>query len=257
MKEDESTKKGKRTWRDVAAARNPNLNLDDDEAVASWLEAGFQDWDKLKMDSDKLNELLSSDPRASGILTGLSSGMGDDGQPFSLSAYLLDNYYDEITGAASKEEAIERARKKEAENIKRAAEEEKRVKESAEKISAEDDLLTEAVNETNSDEATATGMLGWLFGSEQDGFIYRAIRHEITKEDWTRLLYAFSRDKELENARGEGARNSRSQRGMPHRSFKDNNIPADLGGGASSRTAPEDEDPTIRGLKRMGKRRFG
>ena len=255
--EDGKEQKKKRTWRDVAASRDPNLNLDDDEAVASWLEAGFKDWDKLKSDSEKLNELLSSDPRASGILTGLSSGMGDDGQPFSLSAYLLDNYYEEITGAASKEEAIERARKKEAENSKRAAEEEKRVKEAAEKINAEDDLLTEAVNETNSDEATASGMLSWLFGTAQDGFIYRAIRHEINKDDWTRLLYAFSRDKELDNARSEGARNSRSERGKPHRSFKNENIPADLGGGASSRTEPEDENPTIRGLKRMGQRRFG
>lgn len=249
--------KEKRTWRDVASSRNPDLNLDDDEAVATWLDDSFRDSDRMKSESEKLNDLLASDPHAAGILMGLSSGMGEDGQPFSLSAYLLDNYYDEIAGAASKEEAVEKARKKEAENIKRAAEEEKRAKESAGKINAEDDLLTEAVNETNSDEATAVGMLEWLFGKEQDGFIYRAIRHEITKEDWTRLLYAFSRDKELDNARGEGARNSRSERGKPHRSFKEDNMPADLGGGASVSTAPEETDPNLQALKRMGKRRFG
>ncbi|WP_289104247.1 hypothetical protein [uncultured Bacteroides sp.] len=257
MAKDKTEENKKRTWRDIASARNPDLNLDDDEAVASWMEESFNESDRIRTDRDKLNELLVSDPVASGILTGLSSGVGADGQPFSLTAFLFDNYYDEIMNSKSKEEAVEKARKKEAENIKRAAEEEKRSKESATKIEAEDQLLSEAVTETNSDEATAMGMLGWLFGQNEDGFIYRAIRHEITKEDWTRLLYAFSRDKELENARGEGARNSRSGRGAPHRSLRQDGMPADLGGGASQSKEDVVEDDNIKALKRMGKRRFG
>lgn len=253
--EKEKEDKKNRTWRDVVSGRNPNLNLDDDEAVAAWLEQSMNESDQMRTDRDKLNELLSSDPNAAGILTGLSSGIGANGEPFSLSAYLLENYYDEIVNSENKEQAIEKARKKEAENIKRAADEEKRVKDSAAKIEAEDNLLTEAATEVNSDEATVMGMLKWLFGEKEDGFIYRAIRHEISKEDWMRLLYAFDRDKALENARGEGARENRTKRGKPHRSFK-GDMPADLGGGASERTSQEDEDPTIAALRRMGKRRF-
>ncbi len=256
MAKKQTTDDKPRTWRDVVAARQPDLNLDDDLAVADYLGRAFDEADRMGRERQQLNDLLTTDPQAAGILTGLSSGVGDDGQPFSLVAYLLDNYYDEIQDSTSKEEAIERARKREAENIKQAAAEEKRRKQAAEALKASDEALTRAMTDANADEAAVAAMLAWLYGEadKEDGFIYRIVRNEVSKEDWTRLLHAFSRDKDLEAARREGARETRARRGNPQRSLRD--VPSDLGGGASmDGGGAAEEDPTLTRYRRM-KRRF-
>ena len=119
MPKDDKNKK--RSWRDVVSGRNPELNMDDEDAVASYMEETFNNYDRMEGDQRQLNDLLTRDPQAAGILTGLSSGMDDNNQPFSLTAYLLDNYYDEIVNSESKEEAIEKARKKEAQHLRHRA----------------------------------------------------------------------------------------------------------------------------------------
>lgn len=252
MPKDDKNKK--RSWRDVVSGRNPELNMDDEDAVASYMEETFNNYDRMEGDQRQLNDLLTRDPQAAGILTGLSSGMDDDNQPFSLTAYLLDNYYDEIVNSESKEEAIEKARKKEAQHIKEAAEAEKRKKQSADNLAASDEALTAAMNEANADEATVSAMLAWLYGEagKDDGFIYRIVRNEVGKDDWTRLLYAFRREADLDAARREGARESRTRSGNPQRTLR-KDVPSDLGGGGSVVNGPEDEDPTVaryRGMKR-------
>lgn len=257
-KEEEKTKEEKkRNWRDVVSTRNPDLNLDDEEAVASWMDDEFMKSDKINNERTQLNDLLTTNPTAAGILTGLSSGMSDDGTPFSLSAYLLDNYYDEIVNSQTKEEAIEKARKREAENIKNAAEEEKQKKRASDNLKASDEALTQAMNDINVDEATVSSMLTWLYGDKDknNGFIYRIVRNEINKDDWTKLLYAFNRDKDLQAARNNGAREARNERGKTHRSFKDENMPADLGGGGGVSQETDNEDPTVQRYRAM-KRRF-
>lgn len=255
MNPDENPKK--RNWKDIASARNPDLNLDDDEAVASWLEENFNQYDRINTERQQLNDLLASSPEAAGILTGLSEGISADGKPFSLMGYIIDNYWDEIQSAKTKEEAAEMASKKEAANIASAAEREKRSKSYSDNLAVSDQALTDAMNKANMDEAAVSGMLAWLYGDaeKQDGLIYRVVRNELNEEDWTRLLYAFNRDKDLDAARNDGRRESRSERGAPHRTFK-GNMPADLGGGGSQMREPENEDPTVARYKKMGEKKI-
>ncbi len=244
----------KRTWRDVAGARNPDLNLDDDEAVAAWLEQSFQDSDKMADDRKKLDDLLIGSPQAAGILQGLSSGVGADGEPFSLMGYLMENYWDEIQAAKSTEEAEKIVRKKEAEKIEKAAKDAQRQKDNSDKLAKMDEQLTEAMAMVNTDEATVNSMLEWLYGKDK-GFIYRAISYDLTKDDWAKLLFAFDRDAQLDKARTDGGRQTRNNRGKPHRSLKDD-MPADLGGGGSDSGEETDTDPTIRRYQQMGRRRM-
>lgn len=256
-KEKKDGKKEKRSWRDVVSSRNSDLNMDDDDAVATYMEGMFSDYDRIGKERSMMNDLLSSDPAAAGILTGLSSGVDDNGQPFSLTAYLLDNYYDEIMNSKDKEEAVERARKREAEKISAAAEEEKRRKKSADNLMASDQALDEAMNEANLDEAAVSGMLAWLYGDKdkENGFVYRIIRNEVSKDDWMRLLYAFNRDKDLSAARADGERSTRRRNPNPQRSLRDASVPSDLGGSGGTPSEKDPEDPTIQHYKAM-KRRF-
>lgn len=254
MDKEEKAEK-KRSWRDVVGTRNPDLNLDDDEAVAAYMQEQWDGYDKMRNERNQLNDLLVSSPQAAGILQGLSSGMDDNGEPFSLMGYLFRNYWDVIQKAKTEDEAVRIAKEMEAENIARAAEEEASKKNNASKLAAMDDALTEAMRSVNTDEASVKNMLEWLYGKD-DGLIYRVVRYELSKDDWVKLLYAFNRDSELDGARKDGERGARSGRGKPHRSFKDD-MPADLGGGGSEMPSEGEEDPTLRRYRQMGRRKFG
>lgn len=230
-----------RGWRDVLSARNSELNLDDDAAVGSYLDQSFQDFDRAEQERRSFNDVLSSDPNAAGILTGLASGMGEDGEAFSLSGYLFDKYEDELRayfeGEMTKEEALARIKEKESAQIKAAAEAEARRKTASENLAKADEALTKAVSETNIDEANVQSMLQWLYGTDEaDGYIHRIIRHELDVEDWKRLIHAFNLDAELENARKEGRTAMRKERGQAHRNAAE--APTYTGGGGSSETAP-------------------
>ena len=114
-----------RGWRDVVSARNAEIDLEDDAAVGSYLEESFQAFDRGEEERKKFNDLMSSDPRAAGILTGMASGMGDDGESFMLDAYLFDKYEDDLRayfeGEMTKEEALAKVKELESAKIKEAA----------------------------------------------------------------------------------------------------------------------------------------
>lgn len=252
--ESQEALENRKAWRDVLSERNPDLNLDDDLAVGDYLGKSFTDYDKAEASRAQLNDLLSKDERAAGILTGLSSGVGENGEPFSLIGYLLENYGDDIREAATTEEALQNAKEREAQKIKEAADAEKRKAQAEENLKRSDEALTEAVNQLNVDEANIADMLSWLYGAEDaDGFIHRIIRHELGVEDWIKLLHAFNMDADLENARNEGRKQSKASRGNVHRQLPDN-MPSDLGGGGNGAgNSAGEENPTLakyRGMKR-------
>lgn len=118
-------KKERKSWRDIVSSRNPDLDLEDDLAVGEFLDDSFKRYDDSESQRENLNKVLAEDSRAAGILTGLASGMDENGEPFSLVEYLITNYGDDIREAATTEEAIKKAKEKEAARIKEAADEEK------------------------------------------------------------------------------------------------------------------------------------
>lgn len=246
----------RKSWRDVVSSRNPELNLDDDMDVGDWLEESFSRYDEGEAQREQLNKVLAADSRAAGILTGLSSGLTDSGEPFSLMEYLITNYGDDIREAESSEDAVKRAKEREAESIKAAAEEEERKKNAEANLKKTDDALTQAVNAANVDEANVAALLEWLYGTaDKDGLVHKIIRHELDAEDWAKLLHAFNMDSELESAREEGRREGKKARpGSAHRNMA-GNVPTDLGGGSGGATQEPPTDPTLGRYERM-KRKF-
>lgn len=247
-------------WRDVLSARNSELDLDDDAAVGSYLDESFQAFDKGEEERRRFNDLMSSDARAAGILTGMASGMDDEGGEFSLSGYMFDKYEDELRayyeGEMTKEEALAKIKEKEAAMIKSAAEAEARRKTAEENLTKTDAALTQAVQEANIDEANVSGMLDWLYGPdvESEGFVHRAIRHELDKDDWSRLIHAFNMEADAEAARSEGRKDMRKERAQPHRNAA--KAPTYTGGGGGSDASTRDSaNPTAEHYSGM-KRRF-
>ena len=103
-------KKERKSWRDIVSSRNPDLDLEDDLAVGEFLDDSFKRYDDSESQRENLNKVLAEDSRAAGILTGLASGMDENGEPFSLVEYLITNYGDDIREAATTEEAIKKAK---------------------------------------------------------------------------------------------------------------------------------------------------
>ena len=108
-------KKERKSWRDIVSSRKPDLDLEDDLAVGEFLDDSFRRYDDSESQRENLNKVLAEDSRAAGILTGLASGMDENGEPFSLVEYLITNYGDDIREAATTEEAIKKAKEKEGE----------------------------------------------------------------------------------------------------------------------------------------------
>lgn len=246
----------RKSWRDIVAARNPELDLENELDVGDWLDESLSRYDEGEAQRDQLNKILAADSRAAGILTGLSSGLTESGEPFSLIEYLITNYGDDIREAESTEDAVKRAKEREAESIKAAAEEEERKKNAEANLKKTDDALTAAVNSANVDEANVAAMLEWLYGTaEKDGLVHKIIRHELDAEDWTNLLHAFNMDSELESAREEGRREGKKKRpGSMHRNMA-GSVPTDLGGGSGGTGQEPPTDPTLGRYEKM-KRRF-
>lgn len=249
-----------RGWRDVVSARNAEIDLEDDAAVGSYLEESFQAFDRGEEERKKFNDLMSSNPRAAGILTGMASGMGDDGESFMLDAYLFDKYEDDLRayfeGEMTKEEALAKVKECEAAKIKEAADAEARRKAADDNLAKADAALTQAVQKANVDEANVAEMLEWLYGDgeQKEGFIHRIIRHELDADDWGRLIHAFNVEADAEAARNEGRSAMRKERTQPHRNAA--SAPTYTGGGGGGDMQPkESANPTADKYASM-KRRF-
>jgi hypothetical protein len=250
----------KRGWREVLSGRNAELDLDDEAAVGSYLDESFQAYDRGEEERRRFNDLMSSDPRAAGILTGMASGKDDEGGEYSLAGYLFDKYEEELRayyeGEMTKEEALARVKEKEAAQIKEAADAEARRKTADDNLAKSDAALTQAARKANVDEANLSDMLEWLYGDgeSREGFIHRVIRHELDEEDWSRLIHAFNVEADAEAARNEGRTAMRNERAQPHRNAA--KAPTYMGGGGGGDTQPkESQNPTADKYASM-KRRF-
>lgn len=233
-------------WRDILGARNKELNLDDDEAVGSYLEGELGRLDKSDEVNKRMNDLIANDKRNAGLYAGVFGGVDDEGKEFNLVNYIVDQWFDELHGATTSEEAIERINKKMAEQEEEAAKEAKRDEEAKAKFDAMGEALNAAMQKTNIDQATAQKLVDWLYGTEdQPGLYARIPERSVNEDDFVKLIHAFTRDKSLEDARQEGMREGKTQRaGASHRSSSAM-AQTDLGGGGGS-VEPEkkEEEPT-------------
>lgn len=247
-----SAKPGSR-WKEFLGGRNKDLNLDDDDAVGGYLEGEFGRLDKSDAVNKKMNSLISEDKRNAGLISGLFSGKNSDGGDFKLVDYLVDAYYEELKDAANSEDAIERINAKIAAEEKAAAEEAEKDGNIQENFKKMSDALTAAMQKTGADEATCQEVIDWLYGREEEPGLYARIpERTVNEDDFTKLIYAFKRDSELEKARTEGRNEGRNSRpGAAHRS---SSMPTqtDLGGGGGGAApAEEDANPTATRYRSM------
>ena len=88
----ENTKKtGREKLLERLRGRNPELNIEDDEAVSGQISADYDMLDQREDERNKFKDMLSSNPYAAPIITGLATGKNDDGTDFDLAEWFIDN----------------------------------------------------------------------------------------------------------------------------------------------------------------------
>lgn len=243
-----------KAWRKRIRERNPELNLDDDDAMDAYLSEQFGEVDKRKEDNERVNKAIMSDPRNARLVSGILTGQGDDGEEFNLLKEIILNYGKELREFANDEEALEWLAEKQAREAEEEAAAAKRKEAVADNLAKMNETAKSVADKVGADNATMQQLVDWLYG-EEDGLFRRILSRTLTEDDITKLLYAVMRDGDLEKAREEGRRAGRSQRpGAAHRGYSE--APTDLGGGVGGGEPEEEqeENPTASRYGRMAPR---
>lgn len=236
--------------------RNPELNVDDDEALGAAILGDLDEYDQNRERMDRFNKTVQESDIAPEMMAGILSGKNADGSDFNLEEYLLDNHIDYlldyIEDNATAKEKMNR-RREEREAAKKADEEFSAKKQQL--IDAEDAELDAAASEMGYKPEQVKDLVEWIYDKEK-GLIVRAARYELTKDDFLKLFRIKDYDVRMAEAEKNGYKRGKNEKIDMYKrdQSRRNEMPADLGGGAQPAEAPaEKKDPYLSRLERMKK----
>lgn len=244
-------KTGRQALMERLKGRYPELDTEDDEAVSGQISSDYDEMDKRAEERKAFNDMLSNNPEAAPIITGLATGKNDDGSDFNLADWLIDNepelVEDMIEGNAKTKAHYEKSRA----DRKKAADDEAEFQAQAEeKLQAMDAELDAAAAEAGYRVEDTKELMEWIFGD--DGLLTKARNFDLTKDDFLRLIRIKDYDKDVQKADEDGYVRGKNEKidMTAHRQNKRSKLPVIPNGGGTPTT--EDEDPTLARLKAMG-----
>lgn len=232
--------------------RNPELNVDDDDALFGAISEDYDTYDQRDQERERFNKAMSQNPESAGIITGLYTGKNADGSDFDLGMYLIDEYpemvVDLIEGnPQAKERYVQMRDSKKA----KAAEDEEFASQVADKTAAEDAELDAAIKEAGMRPEEVRDLIDWIYNPET-GLIVRAERFELTKDDFKQLLRMKDYDNAMAKADGRGyVRGKNEKIDITARQQNDRKkLPVINGGGGKPKS--KEEDSRVGRLRQMG-----
>ena len=235
-------------------SRNPEFNVDDDDAIYGEALAELGKYDESEASRKRLNETIANNEIAPDLLNGIISGKNADGSDFDLTQYLFDNHMDYLIdymedneGAKKKYEERKKARKDESDREATAQ------KIAEDKIQAEDAELDAAIKEAGYKPEQVKDLIDWIYDLE-NGFITRAKNFELKKEDFIRLFHIKDWDLKMKEADDAGYKRGKNEKiDMFKRKQKERQeMPADAGsGGGTPQSGGVQKDPYLERLDKM------
>ena len=239
-------------------SRNPELNVDDDEALGGAILSDLDAYDQDRERMDRFNKTVQDSEIAPELMAGLMSGKNPDGTDFSLEDYILDGHIDYILDYidnkdTAKEKLAKRReeRKKEAEE---AADSEKLSEAAMAALQAEDAELDAALQESGYKAEQVKDLIDWLYNPET-GVAKRIANYELKKDDFLRLLQIKDFDTRMKDAEEKGYKRGRNEKidMFARQQKKRDEMPSDIDGGGKQDIRTVDENPTVSALKKMSK----
>lgn len=232
--------------------RNPELNVDDDDALFGAIGEDYDTYDQRDQERERFNKAMSQNPESAGIITGLYTGKNADGSDFDLGMYLIDEYpemvVDLIEGnPQAKERYVQMRDSKKA----KADEDEEFASQVADKTAAEDAELDAAIKEAGMRPEEVRDLIDWIYNPET-GLIVRAERFELTKDDFKQLLRMKDYDNAMAKADERGyVRGKNEKIDITARQQNDRKkLPVISGGGGKPKS--KEEDGRVSRLRQMG-----
>lgn len=236
-------------WRERLKSRNPELDMENDDAMDEYLGGQFDKVDKADADNKRLNELITSDDRYANTLSGIFSGQEEDGTEFNLVKHLFKNYWPDLKDYENSEEALAALDERLKEEEETKSNTEKAKEEIASNFEQMKQDANDAMQQTGVDEKTMQELVNWLYGVTdpetgeitEEGLCVRIEKRCVNTDDFVKLIHAYTREGELEKARQSGMSEGRKQRpGASHRN--NSSIPTYTGGGGSSESGEGEEE---------------
>lgn len=235
-------------------SRNPEFNVDDDEAIHGEALAELGKYDESEASRKRLNETIANNEIAPDLLNGIISGKNADGSDFDLTQYLFDNHMDYLIDYMEDNEGAKKKYEARKEERRKAAEQEGIDKKYVEqKIQEEDNELDVAIKEAGYKPDQVKDLIDWIYDSEK-GFITRAKNFELKKEDFIRLFHIKDWDLKMKEADDAGYKRGKNEKiDMFKRKQKERQeMPADAGsGGGTPQSGGVQKDPYLERLDKM------
>lgn len=253
MAEENKTLTSRQRLNERYQGRNPELNVEDDEALGAAILDDLAAYDESEERRRRFNKTIQDSQVAPEMMAGILSGKNPDGSDFDLEDFLIERHLDYFLDLLENKESA----KKKAEARKEARKKEAEFQAKAEELSKiEDAELDAAMQELGYKPDRAIEIVQWIYGKDrrEDGLIDRALHHGLKKEDFMKLLQIKDFDQKLAAAEDKGYKRGRNEKiDMFSRNQKRReNMPADIeGGGVETPTRPKPEDPTIQALNKM------
>jgi hypothetical protein len=240
---------------------NPELNVDDDEALGGAILGDLEAYDADKAKMERFNNSMQNYDFAPEMMAGMMSGKNADGSDFDLAEYLIDNhldffldYFENNETAKQKLKEGQKKRKEAKEAGEKAAAEEEKLKAAMQaKVEAEDAELDAAIAEAGYKTEQVKDLIDWIYDKE-NGLINRAANFDLKKDDFLRLFKIKDYDVRMADAEQKGYKRGKNEKiDMLKRQQKDrDNMPSDLGGGAATPVGGEKKtDPYLDRLDKM------
>ena len=252
----EKVKSKRDSFRERLASRYPDLNMDDEDAVYGRLSDDYDHYDQDKQRRDDFNNMLKDYPQAPGLITGLATKKNEDGSDFSFVGYLIDamgqDFVDACNGDAEARKRLEKSEKDKLEASKKLAEGEKRLSTA---MVEEDAELDAALKEAKMKPEAIKDLIEWLYkrnedgeDREDDGFVWRAARYGLKKEDFLRLFQIKDFDKAVADAEAKGYKRGKNetidQQKRLHDSQRGGGKNINVNGGGGEYVAPREKSRT-------------
>lgn len=237
-------------------SRYKDIDTSDDEAVYGQLGKDYEELDRLRSDRDSFNQLMADeDGMNAGLMNGMLTGKNLDGTDFSVIRYIIGEHPDLAKAALEgDEESLEQLI--EARNQEIAAEAQKKTEEAAEadamkeKIEAEDTALEASIKKAGYKPEQVKELIEWIY-DPKDGLCVRAMSHELTEQDFDRIIRIIDYEGDVARADEAGYKRGKSERiAMNREMHNGSNRPTNLGGGGGTAKRKE-QDPTLSALDRM------
>lgn len=246
--DNQNVKSKRDSFRERLAQRYPDLNMDDDEAVYGQLSTDYDQYDQNKQKMDDFNKMLKDNPHAPSLVTGLVTKKNADGSDFNFIDFIIDemgqDYIDAINGD---EKAKARLKASEKEKLEASEKLAKNNEQLAANMEQEDAELDAAIKEAKLKPEAITDLIEWLYkrsddgeDHDDDGFIWRAARYGLKKEDFLRLFQIKDFDKAVADAEERGYKRGKNEKIDQQKQLHDGkqggkkNININGGGGAPS-----------------------